>query len=74
MGKGKKPEMTIVGAEHCKCEGCKKPQSQFTFCHEHYEWFKFGLITKMGSKVADFDKKSDHYASYVAKQKTYKAS
>lgn len=76
MGKGKKPELTVASSavENCKSEGCKKPEAKFTFCAEHYEWFKFGLITKMGKKVGDFDKKIDHYHSYVAKQKSYKAA
>ena len=74
MGKSSKVEMTVVGVEGCKCSGCKKPQSQFTFCPEHYEWFKFGLISKEGKKVSDFDKKQGHYASYVAKQKQHKVA
>jgi hypothetical protein len=75
MGKGKKPEMAeVVGAQHCKCDGCKKPESKFTFCNEHYEWFKFGLITKMGKKVGDFDKKHDHYMAYLDRQKAYKVA
>jgi hypothetical protein len=59
MGKGTKPVLTAVGTEHCKCSGCKKPESKFTFCDEHYEWF---------------DKKSTHYAAYVEKQKHYKVA
>lgn len=74
MGKGKKPDVVVAGAEHCKCEGCKKPEARFTFCNEHYEWFKFGLITKMGKKVGDFDKKFDHFQSYQEKQKFYKVA
>jgi hypothetical protein len=70
MGKGKKPVMEVVGAEGCKCGGCKKPQARFTFCDEHYEWFKFGLISKVGQKVPDFEKKYDHYVAYMARQKT----
>ena len=75
MGKGKKQEtFEVVTAQHCKCEGCKKPEAQFTFCGEHYEWFKFGLINKMGKKVPDFDKKFDHYAAYQEKQRAYKVA
>ncbi len=73
MGKNK-ADLNVVGVEGCKCQGCKKPQAQFTFCHDHYEWFKFGLITKEGKKVPDFDKKQDHFASYVAKQKQHKVA
>ncbi len=74
MSKGKKPEIAVAGVEHCKCAGCKKPEARFTFCHEHYEWFKFGLINKAGHRVPDFDKKFDHYTAYVEKQKHYKAA
>jgi hypothetical protein len=71
MAKDKKIQVTASSVEHCKCSGCKKTEARFTFCDEHYEWFKFGLISKTGAKVSDFDKKMDHYASYVAKQKQY---
>lgn len=75
MGKGKKTEgMEVVGSSHCKCEGCKKPEFRFTFCGEHYEWFKFGLITKQGKKVGDFERKHEHYQAYLDKQKIYKAA
>jgi hypothetical protein len=74
MGKGKKPVMEVVGSEACKCGGCKKPQARFTFCDEHYEWFKFGLISKVGDRVPDFDKKYDHYQAYVARTRTVKAA
>ena len=71
MGKDKKPQITTSTFELCKCAGCKKTEARFTFCDEHYEWFKFGLIAKTGQKVSDFDKKFDHYMAYVAKQKSY---
>ena len=68
MSKGKKPEMVSSGVEVCKCDSCKKEQARFSFCGEHYEWFKFGLITKEGRKVMDFDKKFGHFTDYMAKQ------
>ena len=74
MGKGKKQVEEVVGVEGCKCAGCKKPQARFTFCGEHYEWFKFGLITKAGQKVPDFDKKIDHYTAHLEKMKTVKVA
>jgi len=74
MSKGKKPEMVTSVADYCKSEGCKHQAERFTFCNEHYEWFKFGLITKVGKKVGDFDKKFGHYQAYVEKQKFYKAA
>lgn len=73
MGKGKKPEVA-GGAENCKCEGCKSTQSRFTFCDTHYEWFKFGLITKEGKKVGDFEKKWGHFEAYMDRQKQYKVA
>ena len=75
MSKGKKTETVFTaGMEQCKCEGCQKPEARFTFCSEHYEWFKFGLITKMGKKVGDFDKKFGHFQSFEEKQKFYKVA
>ena len=75
MGKGKKPEVEMAGgSEACKCGGCKKPQARFSFCGEHYEWFKFGLITKGGMKVTDFDKKFDHYMAYQERMKGFKVA
>lgn len=47
----------------CTAEGCNKKVDRMNFCTEHYEWFKFGLITKTGQKPTDFDKK------YLAFQK-----
>jgi hypothetical protein len=73
MGKGKKPEV-VSGDELCKCSGCKKAEARFTFCEEHYEWFKFGLISKKGQKVSDFDRKWDHYIAYLANVKAHKAA
>ena len=74
MSKGKKPEQIASGIDHCKCEGCKNTQSRFTFCDNHYEWFKFGLITKEGKKVGDFEKKWSHYEAYIERQKQYEAA
>lgn len=67
-----KPDKKQAGPEapqasvstHCKSQGCKKPEAKFTFCGEHYEWFKFGLINKAGAKVRDFDKKWDAYVAH----------
>ncbi len=74
MGKGKKQEVEATGSESCKCGGCKKPQARFTFCPEHYEWFKFGLINKAGQRVVDFDKKFDHFTAHLERAKTHKAA
>lgn len=50
----------------CKAQGCKKKSDKLDFCNEHYDWFKFGLITREGAKPIDFDKK---YQSYMKHKK-----
>lgn len=45
----------------CKSEGCKKKHTKASFCDEHYEWFKMGLITLEGYKAKDYDKKYSEY-------------
>ncbi len=54
----------------CACWGCKKPEQQFSFCHEHYDHFKFGLIKKSGEPVSDYEKKFEHFQAWKAKQKS----
>ncbi len=54
----------------CACWGCKKPEQQFSFCHEHYDHFKFGLIKKSGEPVPDYEKKFEHFQAWKSKQKT----
>lgn len=51
---------------NCKSEGCKKKSEKMDFCAEHYEWFKWGLITRNGQKPIDFDKK---YQSFMKHKK-----
>lgn len=46
---------------HCKAEGCKAGGHKMSFCSQHYDWFKFGLVNKDGKKVPDFDKKWDAF-------------
>ena len=66
MSKVKKPVLTeSVGVDACKGQGCKKPQARCSFCDQHYEWFKFGLVNKEGKHVPDFDKKFDHRSMTV---------
>lgn len=57
---------------HCQATGCKSKPYKFEFCGEHFDQFKFGLITKSGKPVSDYEKKFDHYQLYkkrVAGQK-----
>lgn len=48
----------------CGCEGCNKRSDLMNFCGEHYEWFKWGLITKEGKRPTDFDKKYQAYTKH----------
>jgi len=59
---GKKPE----GKEDnvlamCTVQGCKTKPAQFSFCADHFEQYKFGLINKLGKQVPDYEKKFDQY-------------
>lgn len=52
----------------CLCLTCKEKDSRFNFCDEHFRQFKFGLITKSGEKVLDFEKKFEHYQKWLKAQ------
>ncbi len=56
----------VVALGRCTAQGCSKKPELMTFCKEHFDWFKFGLITKTGERPTDFDKK------YIAYQKQHK--
>lgn len=58
---------------HCCGEDCKKPEFKFSFCKEHFDHFKFGLIKKDGKKVSDYEKKFSHYQNFL-KKKQHKAA
>ena len=60
--KDQAPEITPCAGETCKAKATK-----FSFCEEHYEQFKFGLIKKDGKAVSDYEKKFGHYEAYKAK-------
>jgi hypothetical protein len=68
-GKGNSP---VPGG--CISWGCKAPASQFNFCGDHYDYFKFGLVKKTGEPVSDYEKKFGHYVAYKAKQKAKKVA
>ena len=53
----------------CNASGCKAKASRFSFCSEHYEQFKFGLITKKGEPALDYEKKFEQYQRMLAAQK-----
>lgn len=48
----------------CSVKDCKKSPTLVNFCSEHYEWFKFGMITKNGDKPVDFDKKQQAFMKH----------
>ncbi|MCC7442650.1 MAG: hypothetical protein IT285_13520 [Bdellovibrionales bacterium] len=54
--------------ERCVAEGCKAKSARFSFCPEHYEHFKFGLIRKDGKLADDHEKKLDHFNAMRARQ------
>ena len=53
--------VTALGSAKCCYDGCSKKSELTNFCREHYDWFKFGLITKDGKKPVDFDRKFQAY-------------
>ena len=67
MSENKKLEKQVpnnvvaIGAAKCLAEGCNKKPEKASFCGEHFEWFKAGLVTKEGAKAADFEKKHYHF-------------
>ena len=48
----------------CNYKGCKTKPYKFSFCGEHYDQFKFGLIKKTGDPAADYRKKLEQYEAY----------
>ena len=59
---GKKPEgKEELVIERCTVTSCKTKPTQFSFCAEHFDQYKFGLINKKGQQVPDFEKKFDQY-------------
>lgn len=70
-GAGKK-EAAAAGVagmpESCVAEGCKAKASRFSFCAEHLDQFKFGLIRKNGKPADDYEKKLSHYQDYLARR------
>jgi hypothetical protein len=63
----KKPTVETTTVEKCCAGGCKATSARFSFCEEHFEHFKFGLIKKDGTKVPDFEKKMSQYQDHQVK-------
>ena len=58
-----------VGAKvGCHASGCKDKDVRVSFCEEHFKQFKFGLITKTGERVLDYEKKFEHYQKWLSAQ------
>jgi hypothetical protein len=55
----------VVTLTKCTAEGCSKKADKMNFCAEHFDWFKYGLLTKEGKHPSDFDKK---HSSYMKKR------
>lgn len=53
----------------CAASGCKGKDVRHNFCDEHFRQFKFGLITKGGEPVSDYEKKLEHYQHWLKSQK-----
>lgn len=60
------PGGNVVALGRCAVQGCSKKPELMSFCKEHYDWFKFGLVTKTGERPSDFDKK---FIAYQKRQK-----
>lgn len=58
------PSPVVNLPTNCKAEGCKKKSEKMDFCSEHYDWFKWGLLTREGKKPIDFDKKYQAYTKH----------
>lgn len=53
-----------AGFSACKFAGCKHSTVKYSFCNEHFDMFKFGLITKNGAWVPDYEKKQEQYTKF----------
>ena len=59
------PNNVVEMPKRCPAEECEKKAERSTFCNEHFDWFKAGLISRDGVRPKDFDKK---YQAYLRKQ------
>lgn len=66
MSKPDKKKEAESTTGHCTAQGCKKNEARFSFCEEHYDHFKFGLIKKTGEPVSDYEKKFGQYMAQKA--------
>ena len=62
-----KPAAAGGDANNCKYSKCRDSVMKYGFCASHFDQFKFGLLTKHGAHVPDFDKKIDHFMKQKGK-------
>jgi len=75
-GGGPKPSMSSGGSGRggagakvgCQADTCKSPDTRASFCEEHFRQYKFGLITKNGKQVSDYERKLEHYQNWLKSQ------
>lgn len=63
------PVIPIKTKTGCLVTNCREKDVRLNFCEEHFKQFKFGLVTKKGELVADFEKKFEHYQNWISAQK-----
>ncbi len=63
-----------IGPVDCGAETCRTKADRFGFCSEHYVHFKFGLITRKGEKVSDYDKKFEHFKVFQERERSKQAA
>ncbi|MBI2605656.1 MAG: hypothetical protein HYW49_06200 [Deltaproteobacteria bacterium] len=59
----------VGGKVGCAAWGCKSEPKRYSFCDEHFNQYKFGLIKKTGEPVSDYEKKFEHYQKWLRAQK-----
>ena len=66
----KKNNEVVVDSKKCKFQECKKENSQFGFCPEHYELYMAGVIRGDGKKPLDFAEKLEWFKHRNDKRKS----
>lgn len=61
---GGKPNVVEMTSK-CPVTECKSKVARSSFCNEHFDWFKAGLINRKGEKPKDFDKK---YQAFIRRK------
>lgn len=52
----------------CIVKGCKHAPEKQSFCSEHFEHFKFGIVKVDGTLAMDAEKKLDHFHRHKMKK------